>query len=144
MVAAEDCTDFVSCIVRHILGEGRGKYSLQIRNGKQTFHYGGIWCKHYGILVLSHRVVPFCFEHSYYTERYFVETDNLTNRITSVRKQIVDYGLSNHAHFGRALYVSFCKHISVLNSQLANIEIFCSDTVHRSRIVVVTGNKLSR
>ena len=35
------------------------------------------------------------------------------------------------------------EHLSILNSQLANIEIFCSDTVHRSRIVVVTGNKLS-
>ena len=144
MVATEDRTDFVSSIIRHIFGKGRGKHSLQIRNGKQTFHHCGVWCKHYCILVLSHGVVAFGFKHTYHTKRYFTETNNLTYRITSVRKKIVYYSLSNHTYFGRTLYVGFSEHLSVFNSQLADVEVFCSDTVHGSWVVVVSGNELPR
>ena len=59
MIAAENRADFIRSVFCHIFGEGGGEDTLQIGNGKQTFHHRCVGSKYYCILILSHRVVSF-------------------------------------------------------------------------------------
>ena len=143
MIAAKNFGDFLRGIVRHIFSEGRSKDALQVSDGEQAFHHCGVRRKHDGVLILSHRVVTFRFEHTYHAKRYFAETDNLSHGITTVREKVIYDCLSDNAYFGRALYIGFGKHLSIFDSELTDVEIFCSSSVDGGRVVIVSGDELS-
>ena len=131
MVAPQDFRDFIRSILRHVFRKGRSKDTLKIGDGKQSFHDGGVRSQYDIVLILSHRVVPFGFEHTDHPERYLVEADDFPYRIASVRKEVVHNRLTDHADLSRTLYVGFCKHVSGFYAQLADFQILQSDTADR-------------
>ena len=114
VIAAQDGGDFIRCIIRHILGEGRGEDTLQVCDGKHTFHYRGIRCQYDFVLVHTHGVIAFGFKYTHYTQGYLVETDDMSDRVLSVREKIVHNGLTDDADFGGTLNVRFGKHLATL------------------------------
>ena len=143
MFATQDTCDFFDRIICHIFGECRGVNSLQVSDGQQTFHYCSIGCQYNIVLVHAHRVISLGFEYTYYTERYFIEANNFSNRIGSVREKVIGYCFSDDADFGRALYICFGEHLSVFYIQLADFEIIQSHATNGGRIVIITIDKLS-
>ena len=118
MIAAKNFGDFLRGIVRHIFSEGRSKDALQVSDGEQAF------------------------QHTYHAKRYFAETDNLSHGITTVREKVIYDCLSDNAYFGGALYIGFGKHLSIFDSELTDVEIFCSYSVDGGRVVIVSGDEL--
>ena len=66
------------------------------------------------VLVHTHGVVAFGFKYTHYTQGYLVETDDMSDRVLSVREKIVHNGLTDDADFGGTLNVRFGKHLATL------------------------------
>ena len=98
---------------------------------RQSFHDGGVRSQYDIVLILSHRVVPFGFEHTDHPERYLVEADDFPYRIASVRKEVVYNRFTDHADLSRTLYIGFRKHISTFYTQLTDVKILQPDTADR-------------
>ena len=143
MVLPQDGRQFVDRLAGHLFADSRCENSLQISDRQNTFLHGSIRSQYEVVLILSHRIIAFRRQHADDFERNLPETDRLAERILTVRKQVLDHGFPDHAHFGGPPDILIGEHFAFADRIFSNLHIVLVDAVDRSRGVVGPVDDLS-
>ena len=142
MVSAQQGGDFVSSLVSHLLAQRRAEDAAQVGLCQQALHHRGVRGQHHVILVHTHAVVAFAFQHANHAEGHLVEAYYLADRV-AVGKEVIHDGLADDAHLGRGFDVRFGEDFAALYRELAYLQVVVADACYARGVVVVAGNELT-
>ena len=136
MVAAQYFCYLVDGLVSILFLECRAVYSLKMGDGEDLLLNGRVGRKDEVVLVHTHAVISFAFQHSDNAEGELLKPYDLADGVLSVGEEVVYDGLPNDADLRRRLDVLFGEHISVLHLVATYLKIVGAYAVNGGRSIV--------